>query len=294
MLSWLSQRTTKYARSIVITWAVFAVLLLLLSLTGFGGSSLFARFTTGTSAVSGSESAQGQQILDTLEGDGETVSLLISGVDISTEEQQDAVSEALEPAHEDLKALAGEYNVVDPFILPGIFNDPAAQALISESQDGFLILVSVDPNGDEIASEDDEEAQQDRDELRASVEQRLEQVPAELQEVAPSATGIVADEHLAAESLNEQVENDLIVGELISLPLALLVMVLVFGGFLAAGMPLIGAGIHCRGLGRHLWADLPDGFGSLRHQHHYDHWAGAEYRLRPVDHFALSRGTPPR
>ena len=36
-------------------------------------------------------------------------------------------------------------------------------------------------------------------------------------------------------------EKDLVRGELIALPISLLVMVLVFGGFLAAGMPIVGA-----------------------------------------------------
>ena len=43
------------------------------------------------------------------------------------------------------------------------------------------------------------------------------------------------------DAITSQVEKDLVKGELIALPISLLVMVLVFGGFLAAGMPIFGA-----------------------------------------------------
>src|SRR5690625_6089856 len=39
----------------------------------------------------------------------------------------------------------------------------------------------------------------------------------------------------------DQIKTDLIRGEAIALPLSLLIMLIVFGGFLAAGMPLVGA-----------------------------------------------------
>ncbi len=45
-----------------------------------------------------------------------------------------------------------------------------------------------------------------------------------------------------AEQMSEQATKDLEHGEIISLPLALIVMLVIFGGFLAASMPLIGAG----------------------------------------------------
>ena len=46
---------------------------------------------------------------------------------------------------------------------------------------------------------------------------------------------------LLVNDINHQVETDLRIGEGIALPVSLLVMVFVFGGFLAAGMPILGA-----------------------------------------------------
>ncbi len=247
MLSWLSRRVVKQAWTVVLVWAALAAVLLVISLTGVGGEGLFQRLGTGLAQVDGSESAEGQDVLDTLAGDGETVSLLVTDVDISTPEKQEAVAEALTDAHVDLTGLVGETGFVDPFVIPGTLTQPAAQALASRNLDGFLVIVTVDPNGAETADEDDSAASAERDQLRVKVEERLAQVPAELRTVAPDAGGIVSDEALVSDTITHQVERDLVTGELVSLPLALIIMVLVFGGFLAAGMPLVGALVSIAG-----------------------------------------------
>ncbi len=66
-------------------------------------------------------------------------------------------------------------------------------------------------------------------------------MPEDLAEAAPGATGLVSSNDLIVEAITSQVEKDLTTGEMIALPIALLVMVLVFGGFLAAAMPMAGA-----------------------------------------------------
>ena len=83
MLVWLSRRVVKNALYDVGTWAVLAVTLLALSLGGPGGTGLFGRLEAGNSSASGTQSAQGEQILRTLAGDSQTVSLLVTGIDTS-------------------------------------------------------------------------------------------------------------------------------------------------------------------------------------------------------------------
>ena len=70
---------------------------------------------------------------------------------------------------------------------------------------------------------------------------QLDEVPTDLQDVAPGVTGVVGGTPLIVDAITEQVESDLRTGEAIALPIALLIMVLVFGGFLAASMPMAGA-----------------------------------------------------
>lgn len=241
MLEHLANRVVKDAWVVVGTWVVLAVLLLTLTLTGFGGHALFDRLEGGTVTVDGTESAEGQELLDTLSGDGETVTLLVTGTDLSDADVVSGITDDLEPTHTALEDLLGEGSVLDPFVIPGGLAEPAAQVLASEDQDGFLVVVTVDPNGDEVASADDDQYHEQLDELVGRVEDRLRAVPAALRDVAPDARGTVSDDSLLDSAVTDQVETDLVTGELISLPLSLLIMVLVFGGFLAGGMPLIGA-----------------------------------------------------
>ncbi len=58
---------------------------------------------------------------------------------------------------------------------------------------------------------------------------------------APRPTSCVYSDPLLYHDFTTQIETDLVTGEAVALPVALLVMVLVFGGFLAASAPLIGA-----------------------------------------------------
>ena len=244
MLQWLARHVIKDAWIVVGAWAAVALVCLLVAGTGLGGGNLFERLSPGDAAVEGTESAQGQQVLDTLSGDGTTVNLLITGVSISTPAQREAVSAALADAHKDLRTMVGDGNVLDPFVVPGGLSEAAAQVLAAKDLDGFLMIVTVDPNGSTVLSRKDRGYQdyiKQRDALVSRVEARLAQVPDSLTDVDARATGIVSDHRLTDAAVNDQVERDLLHGEAVSLPLALLVMVLVFGGFLAAGMPLIGA-----------------------------------------------------
>ena len=59
---------------------------------------------------------------------------------------------------------------------------------------------------------------------------------------APSLETSWSSDSLIQKQLSEQSSKDLESGEIISLPVALLVMLVIFGGFIAASMPLIGAG----------------------------------------------------
>ena len=80
-------------------------------------------------------------------------------------------------------------------------------------------------------------------------------------------------------------------GELIALPVSLLVMVLVFGGFLAAGMPILGAIASIGGaLGTLLGVLLPDRPGRQRRQRRDGARAGPVHRLRPADRVPLPGG----
>ena len=240
MLAWLSRRVVKDAWYVVGTWAVLAVVLLTVCLGGLGGAGLFGRLETGDSSVPRAQSARGEQVLRTLSGDSQTVSLLVTGIDISDTGTQQEVASALTGAHADLRALVGEQNVLDPFVVPGMLSEPAAQALASADLDGFLMIVTVNPNGSKVAPAGDRAYAAEVASLVSKVESRLKEIPDELRAVSPAATGVVSDDALVSRAVDDRVEKDLVRGGLICLPLVLLVMTLVLDGPLAAVAPLLG------------------------------------------------------
>jgi RND superfamily putative drug exporter len=223
----LGRRVARHPRAFVIGWTIVTVLGFALASFGVQGQSLFERLTTGAPGVPGSESAVAQDILTRTSTGGASLNLLVSGVDPAAPE----VVAAMVPVNKGLAAVSGVESVIDPFVLPSGAANPAAAPLLAKSGSGFLLVVDLDP----ALSADAEKA------ALHEVEVRLRQVPADLAQAAPGATGVVGGVSLITDAITKQVEEDLTTGEKIALPVALLIMVLVFGGFLAAAMPMIGA-----------------------------------------------------
>lgn len=227
VLDRLGLTVARHPRLTVLTWAVVAVACLFLALVGVGGQNLFDRLTTGEPTVPGSDSARAGELLSETSTAGASLSLVVQGVDPATE----GLADALAPARDDVAGVEGVVSVIDPFVLPDGPANPAAAPLLAQDGDGFLMVAELDP----ALSADD------RDAALADVERHLAAVPDALDGVAPGATGLVGGGSLIVSAITDQVKQDLTTGEAIALPVALLIMVLVFGGFLAAAMPMVGA-----------------------------------------------------
>lgn len=223
----LGRTVAHHPRLTVVVWLVLTVAGYALAVQGVHGAGLFDRVATGAPGVPGTESTRGQQILADERTTGPSVNLVLSGLDPADPE----LAPALEAARADLAAVEGVASVIDPLVLPGGVANPAAAPLLAQDGDGFLVVVELEPDLDEEV----------RSTALDAVEQRLRAVPAELRTVAPDVAGLVGAEHLIVDEITEQVEQDLRTGEVVALPVALLIMVVVFGGFLAAGMPMAGA-----------------------------------------------------
>ncbi|MDO4244235.1 MAG: MMPL family transporter [Actinomyces sp.] len=239
MLAWLSRRVIKDAWYVVGTWTVLSVVLLTASLTGSGRTGLLDSLSGDTTTVTGSQSAEGQAVLDTLSGDARTVTLLVSGVDISSTRTQEQVAAALSDAHADLRQLVGEQHVLDPFVVPGMLAEPAAQAMASAELDSFLVIVTVDPNGEQVADAEDLDYAAEVDATVTKVEQRLARVPSELVEVSPEVEGIVSDESIEDAALGDRARADLAAGGAVAVLTVLVVLLIVLGGVLLAGAPAL-------------------------------------------------------
>ena len=254
MLSWLVRRVVKDAWFVVVTWAVLAIVLLTASLGILGGRGLFERLEAGTLSVGGTESAQGDQIISVLSGDGRIVTLMVKDIDISSPETQAQVAEALGPAHTELASLAGATNVFDPFNVRRSLYDSAAQSFGSDRLDGFLVVVSVDPNGTEVASPDDQAHAAEVDRIVERVEDRLRQIPGELSSISPQVSGIVSDDALKTDAVDDQARRDLLPAVLIAVLAPLVMMILILGRVRAAAAPILGALVSLAGSLGILWA----------------------------------------
>jgi RND superfamily putative drug exporter len=223
----LGRAIAHHPRLTVVVWLVLTVLGFGLAVVGVQGENLFERLSTGEPAVPGSDSYRANEILRDSEERGPSLTLVVEDVDPLSE----GLVEAMAPAHEELAAIEGVASVIDPLVLPGGAANPAAAPLIAGHGQGFLVVVELEPGLSETRQE----------EALGEVRRTLETVPADLTPVAPDASGVVGGTTLIVEAITSQVEKDLATGETIALPVALAIMVLVFGGFLAASMPMVGA-----------------------------------------------------
>ena len=129
MFETLARRVSRHPRRTIVVWAVVTVVGLLVALTGVGGTSLFDRLTSGNPAVPGSESERGAEILSEHGTAGETVTMIVSGVDPTSEALPGIMATIVAEA----SAINGVASVIDPFQLPGGVTSPAAAPLLSSA-----------------------------------------------------------------------------------------------------------------------------------------------------------------
>jgi putative drug exporter of the RND superfamily len=216
--SWIA----RHPRMVVLLWLIAVTAGFAGAAGDLGGQGLFDRLHSGVPTVPGNGSTA-QDLLDRTAPTSATVYLVLDQVD----PDDPAVGDAIGTAATDLAAVPGVAAVRHPYLAADPRADPATAALLSA--DGRAVLVTVD-----LSRNDDEAAV---DTLRARVRDRLARVGDEI----PGSRTLLGSEAGLVEAVTDQVPVDLRTGESIALPVSLAVMVLVFGGLLAAGLPLVGA-----------------------------------------------------
>jgi len=221
----LGRVVARRAGPVAVVWAVLGVLGYAAAVGGLLGDSLFDRLVSGDLEFP-SESATGRELLAENSPTGATYQLLLRDVDAAAP----SLVAVLETTAADLSEIDGVVLVADPVT--------AGPAFVSTQGDAVLVTVGLDPG---LSDEEQEPV--------------AEEVVAVLEEVPGSvagATGTVTGVSLIVEEVTEQVETDLRTGELVALPVSLLIMVVIFGGFAAASVPIAGA-----------LASIAGGLGSL-------------------------------
>ena len=204
----------RHAKVVAVIGVLLAVGGLLVAALGVGGPSLFSRLEVGEATVAG-EAMTGRQMVAQNSPTGATVQGLWGDLDPASPGFQ----AGLATAHEELAAIAGVAQVLDPTTV-----GPAA---VATGGDAVLMTVFLDPGLSAEAAAGAEGAVRDR----------LEQLPVDV----PGSTVAVTSQQEVIDTMKAQVEADILKGEGISLPISLLIMVFIFGGFAAAGVPLAGA-----------------------------------------------------
>jgi RND superfamily putative drug exporter len=217
MLDRLGRAAARHPLRTIAVWLIVCGFCGALAAGAIGGADIFSRLTTDAFNISG-EATEADDLLDA--SADETVTLLIHGVDPRSDrlaELTDAIAEELDPLEVDL---------LNPLAIPlpdGVAPPPELAALYADDGRGLLLAAS---SADEAAL----------DRATGILQDAAGELRTEL-----GATAEVGSRALLVESLTEISESDLARGEAVALPIALGVMLLVFGGFLAAGLPLLAA-----------------------------------------------------
>ncbi len=206
-------------------WAVLVGVAVATALVGVTGENLFGRLVSGAPVASSSESAQADELLGGGDDDARvTTTFLLHGVDLDDAGVRDVGTRLVEATD----GIDGA-EVVAPLAVPTLPDGsrvPAVASLFAADDRGALWLVSI-PAGNDDALDD--------------VVSALTDVRDELRDEFPDATVELNNTRMLVDSIVGISESDLARGESVALPIALVIMLVVFGGFIAAGIPLVGA-----------------------------------------------------
>ena len=222
---------TEHPWRVVLTWAVLTVAAFLVASAGVGGPSLFSKLSTGEPTAPG-EALTGRDLLAAAEPDRAAILLTVDGVDLTSP----AVASAVTAATGQLTAIDGVADTASPFGFPAGSADPRAAAFVASGgapAHAFLIVTHL--RSDLTSTQ------------RKEVEHTVRAAYTRLGAALPGAQIAIGSGSALGDEIIGQMESDLRLGEGIALPLSFALMVLVFGGFVAAGMPIIGAVVSIGG-----------------------------------------------
>ncbi|WP_101526265.1 MMPL family transporter [Nocardioides houyundeii] len=224
LLARLGRSTARHRLAYALTWLVLVVVGFVTSLGLLGGDSLFDRLQSGDIVAPG-EAQVGRDLVASADESALTVMLRVDGADLS----DPALAKAVQETVARVEAVDGVGEVTSPMTTPGWPTSPESLALVADQDPASGSFLIVAGSGSEPGSE-----------LQDEIVEELELAAQDLltpysQARTLGGTGLLVDDVVT------QIADDLKTGEGIALPLSLLLMVFVFGGFIAAGMPIAGA-----------------------------------------------------
>lgn len=212
----------------LLAWAVLVGISVSVALAGVTGETLFDRLK-GAAPTAEGESTRADDQLAGSGASSQSTTLLVHGVSLT-----DAAIIDIGPQLADRLGDFAHTSVIDPLAAPTLADGgrlPALESLFAADDRGVLYVATVSGVGD---------GEPDRAVVDGVVAE-LTSVRDSLRASYPDATVEVGSTRLLVDSIVGISESDLQRGETVALPIALAVMLVVFGGFIAAGIPLVGA-----------------------------------------------------
>lgn len=202
MLTTLARAATRRPLTVIALWVLFLLL-------GFGlGTGVFGRLSDNVADIPGTESEAAARYLDRADPAGESITGVVEGTAVA----DPALREQVERAVADVRSLDGVAAVPDPY---------ATRGLTAEDGRALIIPVTLEGGLDDTAEEDAVDA----------AAERIRQID------APEVH--VSGGPLLGTQIGERAQEDVRNAELISLPVVLALLLVVFGGLRAAALPLV-------------------------------------------------------
>ncbi|HEX3211141.1 MAG TPA: MMPL family transporter [Actinomycetota bacterium] len=204
MLVRIARFSLGHRRLVAAAWVVLFVAGIAL------GSGVFERLDPDVGDVAGTESALAEARLDALDPGGESIAAVADGID----PRDPAVAASLRATAGRLRAIPGVAEVADPVTTP-------VPELVAADGRAVLVAVEIAPGlGDD------------------RFDQAVEAAEAELRRLdAPRV--LVGGGPLQDWEFEDQVGSDLARAELLSMPVVLVLLLVIFGGIVAAGLPVL-------------------------------------------------------
>lgn len=202
MLSTLARAATRRPLTVIGLWAAFLLL-------GFGlGTGVFADLSDDVPDVPGTESDLADDYLSGVDPTGESVTAVVAGEAVSDA----ALRARVERTVAEVREIAGVAEVPNPYTTPGL-----------TARDGQALIIPVTFEGGLT-----DEAEETATDAAVETIKRID---------APDVH--VSGGELLGRQLGERAQQDVKNAELISLPVVLALLLVVFGGLRAAALPLV-------------------------------------------------------
>lgn len=223
MLTTLARVATRRPLTVIGLWAAFLLL-------GFGlGTGVFSDLSDDVPDVPGTESDTADDHLSSIDPTGESVTAVVAGEAVSDA----ALRAQVERTVAEVRKIAGVAAVPDPYTTPGL-----------TARDGQALVIPVTFEGG-LSDEAEEKATDTAVETIKRID-------------APDVH--VSGGELLGRQLGERAQEDVRKAELVSLPVVLALLLVVFGGLRAAALPLVIAvsGIAGAFLGLFVFSQVTD------------------------------------